>query len=266
MFGGVTMNNLFEYYIETNNFYIKYAKGEPAAKDQEFHNYNEFVLFIGGYSSLISKNIQQKLTRGSLIIIPKEHFHHFCVDKPQTYERLILGFYDSAEINELISSVMNTIKVIPIPDEKVVSLLDNLIQIVKSNICEENKKLFIHSSLIQLLIYLEQNTADVVKKSIKLSSEVSQALGVIDEMYSKNLSIKHIADMLCISPSTLSHKFSKELDISLYLYITKKRLMEAHKLIENGELSTSAAIKCGFSDYSCFYRLYKKYYTQNEMM
>ncbi len=260
------MDNLFEYFIETDDFHLKYAKGEPAVKDQEFHNYNEFVLFIDGNVSLISKNIQQKLTRGSLIIIPKEHFHHLCVEQPQTYKRLILGFHDSPEIDKLISSVMNTIKVILIPDEKVTSVLDNLIQIVKSNISEENKKLFIRSSLIQLLIYLEQNTADVVKKSIRLSSEVSQALGIIDEMYSTNLSIKSIADTLCISPSTLSHKFSKELDISIYLYITKKRLMEAHKLIKKGELSTSAAIKCGFSDYSCFYRLYKKYYTQNKMI
>ena len=53
------MEQLFEYYIETNNFHLKYAKGEPALKDQEFHDYNEFVYLLSGTSFLVSKNIQQ---------------------------------------------------------------------------------------------------------------------------------------------------------------------------------------------------------------
>lgn len=254
------MENLFEYYIKTDKLHLKYAKGEPAVIEQEFHNYNEFVLFLDGSASLISKNIQQKLTHGSLVLIPKEHFHHFCVEQPQTYERLILGFREVPEINRLVCEVMNTIKVIPVPDEKVVSVFENLIQIVKSDICDEDKKLFIYSALIQLLIYLEQNTSGAISKSVSLSFEVSQALSIIDEKFRENLSVKSIADMLCVSPSTLSHKFSKELNISLYRYITKKRLMEAHKLIKNNETLSSAAMKSGFCDYSCFYRLYKKYY------
>lgn len=254
------MDNLFEYYIETDKFHLKYAKGEPSVKEQEFHNYNEFVLFIKGDSSLISKNIQQKLTNGSLIIIPKEHFHQFCVENPQTYQRLILGFRETDDICDLTRRVMNSIKVIPLPDEKIVCAFENLIQIVTSDIGDNEKKLFIHSALIQILVYLKQTTSPAINKSVSLSFEVSQALSIIDEKFSENLSVKSIANMLCVSQSTLSHKFSKELNISLYRYITKKRLMEAHKLIKNGESLSSAAMKSGFCDYSCFYRLYKKYY------
>ena len=254
------MENLFEYYIESDGLHLKYAKGKPSVVNQEFHNYNEFVFFINGNASLISKNIQQKLTHRSLILIPKEHFHHFCVDKPESYERLILGFRETPEINELISYVMDTIKIIPIPDEKTVSVFENLIYIVKSDICDEDKILFIQSALIQLLVYLKQNTKGAISESVSLSHEVSQALSIIDENFRENLSVKSIADMLFVSPSTLAHKFSKELNISIYRYITKKRLMEAHKLIKNNETLSSAAIKSGFCDYSCFYRLYKKYY------
>ena len=83
---------------------------------------------------------------------------------------------------------------------------------------------------------------------------------MIDEKYSENLTVKSIAKLLYVSPSTLAHKFSKELNISVYRYITKKRLSAAHELIQNGESLTHAAFSCGFTDYSCFYRLYKKYY------
>lgn len=254
------MDNLFEYYIETEKFHLKYAKGEPAVKEQEFHNYNEFVLFIDGYSSLVSKNIQQKLTHGSLVIIPKEHFHHFYVEQPHTYERLIIGFCETTEINGLVCEVMDTIKVIPIPDVNVFIIFESLIKIVKSDICDEDKKLFVYSALMQLLIYLKHSSFGVISKNVLLSFEVSQALSIIDEKFNENLSVGQIAKALCVSTSTLSHKFSKELNISPYRYITKKRLIEAHKLIKNNEPLSSAAIKSGFCDYSCFYRLYKKYY------
>ena len=86
------LENLFEYYLENDKFHLKYAKGDPAVKEQEFHDYNEFVFFIEGESYLISKNIQQDLAPGSIILIPKENLHQFCVSNPKTYVRCFLGF------------------------------------------------------------------------------------------------------------------------------------------------------------------------------
>ena len=258
--GGEKMEKLFEYYIETDTFHFKYAKGEPAVKEQEFHDYNEFVMFISGNSFLSSKNIQQELSHGSIILIPKEHFHQFHVSEPEKYVRCILGFRETPEIYKLVHEVMDMIKVIVAPDENVVSVFDNLIAIVKSELTDEEKILFIRASLTHLLIYLKQHTSETIIKSVNLSPVVYYALDIIDEKYTENLSVEYIANLLYVSPSTLSHKFSKELKISVYQYITKKRLSVAHKLIKQGESLKSAALSSGFNDYSCFYRLYKKYY------
>ena len=257
---GEKMENLFEYYIETDNFHFKFAKGEPAVKEQEFHDYNEFVFFMKGKSFLVSKNIQQELVPGSIIIIPKEHFHQFCVSEPENYVRCILGFRETSELYKLVYEVMDMIKVIATPDENVISVFNNLIVIVKSELSDEEKSLFIRASLIQLLIYLKQHNSEIISKSVKLSPAVNYALDIINEKYTENLSVESIANQLYVSPSTLSHKFSKELKISVYQYITKKRLSVAHKLIWQGESLKNAALGSGFKDYSCFYRLYKKYY------
>ncbi len=254
------MEKFFEYYIETDSFHLKYAKGEPAVKEQEFHDYNEFVFFIKGKSFLVSKNIQQELVPGSIIIIPKEHFHQFYVSEPENYVRCILGFRETSEFYKLIHDVMNMVKVITVPDEKVISVFDNLFGIVKSELPNEEKSLFIHASLIQLLIYVKHHTSKAISKSVRLSPVVNYALDIIDEKYTENLSVESIANLLHVSPSTLSHKFSKELNISVYQYITKKRLSVAHELIKQGESFKNAALGSGFNDYSCFYRLYKKYY------
>ena len=55
------MINYFEHYISSDSFHLKYAKGEPSVKGQEFHDYHEFVLFLDGRSRLISKNIQKEI-------------------------------------------------------------------------------------------------------------------------------------------------------------------------------------------------------------
>ena len=55
-------------------------------------------------------------------------------------------------------------------------------------------------------------------------------------------------------------KGNRDGKISVYQYISKKRLANARLLIEAGATVSDAAINSGFNDYSVFFRMYKKYY------
>ncbi|MBQ9922513.1 MAG: helix-turn-helix transcriptional regulator, partial [Clostridia bacterium] len=79
------------------------------------------------------------------------------------------------------------------------------------------------------MVYLKLNPLMAISDNGNLSATVSSALAVIDEKYAENLSVEKIAGLLYVSPSTLAHKFNKELNISVYRYITKKRLSVAHE-------------------------------------
>lgn len=257
------MEELFEYYLECEDFHFKYARGEPALKEQEFHDYNEFVFFIKGDALFISKNIQQKLSPENIVLIPKENFHQFFVKSPESYTRCVLGFRGIDGADELVRDVMDEVKILSNPDKKVVAVFENIIDAVKSNLPDNEKKLCVRATLIQLLIFLKMNPLTVTQ-NVHLSSIVSRALAIIDEKYAERLTVDIIAELLYVSPSTLSHKFTNELNISIYKYITKKRLSVAHSLIKGGESISNAAFKSGFCDYSCFYRLYKKYYSDKK--
>lgn len=256
------MENLFEYYVENENFHFKYAKGEPSLKDREFHHYHEFVFFIEGSSYFISKNIQQVLSPGSIVLIPKEKFHQFRVTNSSEYHRCILGFRETPETSDLIHEIMDEVKIISTPNKTIIDLFENMSETVKSQLTDETKRLFIQASLIQLLIYFKQYVPSEITQNINISPIVQQALTYIDENYTQKLSVEGIAKHLYISPSTLAHKFTKELNITVYQYISKKRIVSVNKLVEKGESYTEAATKSGFSDYSCFYRIYKKYYQE----
>ena len=255
------MDRLFDYRAGTPALHIKYAKGEPSAKSQEFHYYHEFVWFIEGNAYFVSKDIQQQLTPGSIVLIPKEQFHQFRVSNPEKYTRFILGFSDSPELCPLIDDVMTQIKVISAPSKNIQNIYANLIQFAKSTLPEEEKLLFVRSALMQLLLYLKYDQLEQVQRNINISPLIQQAILHIDQNYAQKLTTEDIAKALYTSPSSLAHKFSKELGISIYRYISKKRLLEVHKRMEMGESASTAATKCGFNDYSCYYRIWKKYST-----
>lgn len=259
-YGVNIMHTRFEYYIETENFHLKYATGEPMLKGEEFHNYHEFVFFLGGNSRLISKNIQLDLSLENIIMIPKNSFHQFVILNPDKYTRCILGFRETPELFGLINDIMTDVKVILQPQENVLSLFYNLMDVAKSDLSREEKKMFIQASLIHLLVFFKKQPPNVVSRNINISPEVCQALHFIDKNFMDNISINSIADTLHISPSTLSHKFSRELNIPVYKYITEKRLSYVHKLLENGKNLYEAASMSGFGDYSGFFRMYKKRY------
>ena len=63
---------------------------------------------------------------------------------------------------------------------------------------------------------------------------------------------------LFISKYYLCHLFKLETGISIYQYLTIKRIYYANQLLNTGIPATEACFKAGFNDYSTFYRAYKK--------
>ena len=72
------------------------------------------------------------------------------------------------------------------------------------------------------------------------------------------ITVAKISETLNVSKSCVAHIFKKEMNISIYKYILEKRLILAHNKILDGMPATLVALECGFSDYSGFYKQYKK--------
>ena len=108
------------------------------------------------------------------------------------------------------------------------------------------------------------NLCEINEKSATMHSKYKQnemiapVIEYITRNLSKSMSVEEIAKANHISTSSLAHLFKKEMNIPIYQYIIKKRLILAHRKISDGELASTAAIECGFNDYSGFYKQYKK--------
>ena len=76
----------------------------------------------------------------------------------------------------------------------------------------------------------------------------------------EKLTIRDIAHKFYISDSSISHQFKQKMGVSIYHYITQRRLISAKNLISKGMALEHVAVQVGFTDYSAFYRAFKQEY------
>lgn len=74
------------------------------------------------------------------------------------------------------------------------------------------------------------------------------------------LTLDSIAAHFYVSRSAVSKLFREETDTSFHRFLTQRRLILAKQLIGAGEGMERVAQRCGFSDYSIFYKAFKKEY------
>ena len=82
----------------------------------------------------------------------------------------------------------------------------------------------------------------------------------IETHYAQSISAENLGRLFFVSSSTVSHLFKQKLGVSFYCYATQRRLIAAKSLIEKGILLENVAAQTGFSDYSGFFRAFKREY------
>ena len=74
------------------------------------------------------------------------------------------------------------------------------------------------------------------------------------------LSLDHLSERFFISKSHLNRMFKKATGTTAWDYIVVKRLLMARSLLSEGMVPTDVYLKCGFRDYTTFFRAYKKHF------
>ncbi len=117
--------------------------------------------------------------------------------------------------------------------------------------------------MTQILLLLNNHQIELESTDLITQNKiVADCVSYITSNLSNPITIELIAESINVSPSTISHTFKKHTGISIYRFITKKRMILAKKLImENVSLQDIYQI-CGFNDYTSFFRCFKKEFNQ----
>jgi AraC-like DNA-binding protein len=89
---------------------------------------------------------------------------------------------------------------------------------------------------------------------------INSIIEYIEENVDKKITLESVAAHFYLSRGTVNNLFKSKMDTTFYKYLTQRRLILAKLLISRGESMESTAVRCGFSDYSVFFKAFKKEY------
>lgn len=129
-----------------------------------------------------------------------------------------------------------------------------LYYIDKINLCDndEDKRLYL-SILINEMYECHEEALNIPAEQ----DSVADIITYINSNLTNDISLDDICKIFYISKSHLNRKFKRMTGSTVWEYITAKRLILAKKLLGQGEPPMTAYTKCGFNDYTSFYRAYK---------
>ena len=92
---------------------------------------------------------------------------------------------------------------------------------------------------------------------------VGRVLEYINNHFSEELTLDGLAEQFFVSKYHLSHAFSRAVGTGVYRYIMLRRLTGARQLLSEGGAPGEGYGRCGFQDYTSFFRAFKAEYGVN---
>ena len=243
---------------------------DPEASDFVLHVHDcyEILCYVSGNATYLVEGREYPMYPGCLMIMRPAETHKLIVRGKGDYDRYVLHFYadtlselgmdDSlltafterslGEKNQYLSSEFGAI-----------DPLDFFRQIeTECKVLDPRQAML--SNFVALLcsvnaVFMSKEGGESVVEEDDIGKKL---IWYVNENLTQEISLDSISEYIHMSPSQVNRVFRKLTGTSVYDYILSKRLIMAQKMISMGEGSISASQKCGFKDYSSFYRLYKK--------
>ena len=119
------------------------------------------------------------------------------------------------------------------------------------------KLLWVITQLVRSYNYIDESVS--YKSYIKIIKPMEKALHYIENNLCNDMSLTEIADVASMSPTYFSTVFKKLNGISLWEYITAKRIDHAVELLRTTNMTKlDIAMECGFNSSSNFYKAFTR--------
>ena len=271
---GIDPSNLYQE-LEMSSRYVNTHMDTSYSKSTvnlHSHNYAE-VLFCrtsAGVEYLIGSN-RYRLQKGDIVYVPPGVSHRPILPESleTPYERDVLWisqeFLD--RMQEMFPDAAPVQREHSVPIRTAGTRWEFLGDLFRAGVLEEESKrpgweaAVIGNTLMILAnmkrIYIERSSGPIKAEKPELPDRIAD---YIERNYVRQITIDDLARKFYVSKSTISHLFKQKMGVSIYRYVTQRRLISAKNLISEGVALEQVATKVGFSDYSAFYRAFKQEY------
>ena len=179
-----------------------------------------------------------------------------CIDKEHSSKNQILFLSV-----ELLTLLLRKVEEVGVQEQEIFQEMNMYEKLSALETIEEIEKYLIQKYEKLQEIILEK------RKNSFYSKVVREAIGYIQQNYSKKISLTKMAEQLAVSPAHLSRTFKKDTGMNITAYMNEIRLEAAKKIMSDGIVTMNeVAFMSGFENYNYFYILFKEKYniTQSE--
>ena len=239
---------------------------EPVPKFLEMHTHDfyELYLFYGGQANYHIEGTVYPLEPGDILIIKKAEAHSLWISQPVPYDRTVIHFNGDALLGNRKQQLLQFL------DDRPLGKFNRYpaALFAKKHWCEYIENITDHNRdhaymqiyLMTLLNELLEAYPTVQQNWQHRRNQTSDIISYINEHYTEQLSLESLCKIFYVSRTQLNRLFNSMTGVSVWKYVVTNRLLYAKELLEQGESPAVARVKCGFRDYSPFYRAYKAHF------
>ena len=271
---GLDPNALYQE-LEMSSRYVDTHRDASFSNAQmQLHSHTFFELLYccasGGAEYLVGSE-RYRLQRGDIIFVPPGVSHRPLLPEhpPEPYTRYVLWLSPAF--------VETYAQLLPYPfsdKQRYVGMLrtggtkwEHLGELFRAGVQEAEQQAdgweaAVIGNTMLLLTQLKRATNE---RSVRVMEAESPELldkitAFTEANYARRFTIGDLSRQLYVSSSTISHLFKQKMGVSIYRYVTQRRLIAAKPLIEQGLPLEDVCLRVGFGDYSGFYRAFKQEY------
>lgn len=237
------------------------------------HNSHEILMVTKGRCSIVIGDTEYELESNDAALIFENEAHGLVIHGAPV-DFLAVQFIPAAEreagLDEQIKKLMDICKN---KSGAVFGINADIYPVVVScmrRICDERSEpdIKIYFSYIKSVLYeliksssrksgIEKNRKRKINDKVDLLNAVTEYIGA--NLYMIN-DLSFVEKVFHYSNSHVNRIFRDYLCVSVWQYITAKKLDLAYNLIKEGYSAQVAAAKCGYNDYSVFYKSFVRHF------
>lgn len=238
------------------------------------HNFYEIYLFESGDVTYVVGGKSYDLMPGDMLLLPPQEPHGPIFNSwDVTYSRLVLWISELFIQNAKESCNCNFALPFDLASEHGMHLMRldapvrNELRTMVYEMAMREDDTYARAqnnvTLLSFLIRLNRLYADYSIRAAgkdPFSSHLIQVVDYIVNNFNRQITLEEIADNCFLSKYHLAHEFKRTMGVTVHKYINMRRMYRARQMLLSGTKPGLTARRCGFSDYSSFFRAFKSEY------
>ena len=233
----------------------------PPKYSLHLHNTLELFFLKKGDVTYITEKKIYHLKKNSLVISRPLELHMIQINDFTEYERYVILFDEKKIGTSFYNTLSQNINIINFDSNSLILDLFNKLDYYREHLTGNALKTVLANITEEILcnVSLVANTiaqTDICSNNIL----ITEAQKYIQNNITSPITIDEICDTLYITKSHLHHLFMKHLSTTPKQYILSQKMLFSKRDLCHGHKPIDVCYTYGFTNYSTFYRVYKKHF------